>query len=74
MNDKKITGKQVRDALGNMLEREIQKTDEQLFCSFCGKEESDVEKLIAGAAVFICNECVANCAKILRDDGIELDY
>ena len=34
-----------------------------LHCSFCGKTQHDVEKLIAGPAVFICNECVAECNK-----------
>lgn len=32
-----------------------------LHCSFCGKNQHDVEKLVAGPAVFICNECVAKC-------------
>ena len=32
-----------------------------LYCSFCGKNQHAVEKLIAGPAVFICNECVAEC-------------
>jgi ATP-dependent Clp protease ATP-binding subunit ClpX len=34
-----------------------------LYCSFCGKSQHAVEKLIAGPAVFICNECVAECNK-----------
>jgi ClpX C4-type zinc finger len=34
-----------------------------LHCSFCGKTQHEVEKLIAGPAVFICNECVAECNK-----------
>jgi hypothetical protein len=40
-----------------------------LKCSFCGKPESEVEKLIAGPAVFICGECVAKCVAILREDA-----
>ena len=40
-----------------------------LKCSFCGKPESEVEKLIAGPAVFICGECVARCVAILRADA-----
>ncbi|HZH26350.1 MAG TPA: ATP-dependent Clp protease ATP-binding subunit ClpX, partial [Azospirillaceae bacterium] len=40
-----------------------------LYCSFCGKSQDEVEKLIAGPAVFICNECVTLCADILRDEG-----
>ena len=40
-----------------------------LQCSFCGKSESEVEKLIAGPAVFICGACVAKCVAILREDA-----
>lgn len=39
-------------------------------CSFCGKSESQVTRLIAGPGVFICNECVALCEEILNDDQI----
>jgi len=38
-----------------------------LFCSFCAKSQHDVKKLIAGPAVFICDECSALCAKIVAD-------
>lgn len=38
-----------------------------MFCSFCGKSQHDVRKLIAGPAVFVCNECVALCAKIIDE-------
>jgi hypothetical protein len=34
-----------------------------LYCSFCGKNQHDVKKLIAGPTVFICDECVAECNK-----------
>jgi ATP-dependent Clp protease ATP-binding subunit ClpX len=37
-------------------------------CSFCGKSESQVTRLIAGPGVFICNECVALCDEILSED------
>ncbi|MEO1090463.1 MAG: ClpX C4-type zinc finger protein, partial [Pseudomonadota bacterium] len=40
----------------------------KLFCSFCGKSQHDVKKLIAGPNVFICDECVELCADILRDE------
>jgi len=36
-----------------------------LFCSFCGKDSDTVKALIAGPTVFICDECVAICNKIL---------
>ena len=39
-------------------------------CSFCGKKEHEVEKLIAGPSVFICNECVRKCAETLGELGI----
>jgi len=38
-------------------------------CSFCGKEEQTVAKIIAGPGVHICNECVALCNTILEDDA-----
>jgi ribosomal protein L37AE/L43A len=41
-----------------------------LQCSFCGKQKQEVEKLIAGSSVFICNECVRKCAAILDELGI----
>ena len=40
-----------------------------LFCSFCGKAQFDVKKLIAGPAVFICDECVALCTKIVAESA-----
>jgi hypothetical protein len=42
---------------------------ERLRCSFCNKDEGDVRKLIAGPAVFICNECVDVCNDIMADDA-----
>jgi hypothetical protein len=39
-----------------------------LYCSFCGKSQRDVRKLIAGPAVFICDECVDLCTDIIRDE------
>ena len=40
-----------------------------LHCSFCGKSEHDVKKLIAGPTVFICDECVSVCNDILSSDA-----
>jgi ClpX C4-type zinc finger len=40
-----------------------------LRCSFCNKSQHDVQKLIAGPRVFICNECVKVCDDILSDDA-----
>ncbi len=43
-------------------------------CSFCGKTENDVVKLIAGPNVFICNECVDLCAQILEEEEPEYSH
>ncbi|NMH67270.1 hypothetical protein HF072_00430 [Bacillus sp. RO3] len=40
---------------------------EFLHCSFCGKDQSDVDKLIAGPGVYICNACVGLCNEILEE-------
>ncbi len=39
-----------------------------LYCSFCGKSQHEVRKLIAGPTVFICDECVALCNDIIREE------
>jgi ATP-dependent Clp protease ATP-binding subunit ClpX len=39
-----------------------------LYCSFCGKSQHEVRKLIAGPTVFICNECVELCMDIVKED------
>ena len=39
-----------------------------LYCSFCGKSQHEVKKLIAGPAVFICEECVALCDDIIEEE------
>ena len=45
--------------------------EKQLFCSFCGKNQSEVKKLIAGPSVYICDECVALCNDIIKEDTSE---
>ena len=47
--------------------------DEPLHCSFCGKSQHDVKKLIAGPSVFVCNECVDLCNDIIREELQELE-
>lgn len=42
-------------------------------CSFCGKPQTMVRKLIAGPEVYICNECVELCVDILADGAGEAD-
>lgn len=39
-----------------------------LYCSFCGKSQNEVRKLIAGPSVFICDECVELCNDIIREE------
>lgn len=44
-----------------------------LYCSFCGKEQYEVHKLIMGPAVYICNECIELCMDIIRDENGRVD-
>ena len=43
-------------------------TEKMLYCSFCGKSQHEVKKLIAGPSVFICDECIELCNDIVRDE------
>ena len=49
------------------------KEDQSIRCSFCGKRETQVERLIAGPGVCICSDCVQACSDLLRDE-IEVDH
>ena len=55
------------------MSNEIETKDKQLFCSFCGKNQSEVKKLIAGPSVYICDECVSLCNDIIKEDLSEKD-
>ena len=44
-----------------------------LYCSFCGKSQHEVRKLIAGPSVFVCDECVDLCNDIIREEIQESD-
>ena len=44
-------------------------TKNTLYCSFCGKSQHEVKKLIAGPTVFICDECVELCMDIIREES-----
>ncbi|MDH3493148.1 MAG: ATP-dependent Clp protease ATP-binding subunit ClpX [Acidobacteriota bacterium] len=46
----------------------ILRPEEVLRCSFCGKSQNEVKKLIAGPSVYICNECIDICNEIINDD------
>ena len=44
------------------------KSDKLLYCSFCGKNQHEVRKLIAGPSVFVCDECIALCNDIISEE------
>ncbi|MEZ5661623.1 MAG: ATP-dependent Clp protease ATP-binding subunit ClpX [Burkholderiaceae bacterium] len=44
-------------------------SEKVLYCSFCGKNQHEVRKLIAGPSVFICDECIELCNDIIRDEA-----
>jgi ATP-dependent Clp protease ATP-binding subunit ClpX len=43
--------------------------NDNLFCSFCGKNQKEVTKLIAGPAVYICDECIQLCSEIIEEEA-----
>ncbi len=49
--------------------------DDGLYCSFCGKHRTEVDQLVSGPGVFICNECVELCMEIVapKEDEVETD-
>ena len=51
-----------------MAEKKGASSEKTLYCSFCGKSQHEVKKLIAGPSVFICDECIDLCNEIIRDE------
>ncbi|CAN1511031.1 ClpX ATP-dependent protease Clp, ATPase subunit [Burkholderiaceae bacterium] len=51
-----------------MADKKATSGEKALFCSFCGKSQHEVKKLIAGPSVFICDECIDLCNDIIRDE------
>ena len=51
-----------------MAEKKGSSSEKILYCSFCGKSQHEVKKLIAGPSVFICDECIELCNDIIRDE------
>ncbi len=51
-----------------MAEKKGSSGEKTLYCSFCGKSQHEVKKLIAGPSVFVCDECIALCNDIIRDE------
>ncbi len=54
--------------LQSEIETMVRRSDDTLRCSFCGKSQNEVKKLIAGPTVYICNECIDICNEIITDD------
>ncbi len=54
-----------------MSDKKNSNDDENYYCSFCGKEQEKVNRLVAGPGVFICDECIQFCNAILSDDDSE---
>jgi ATP-dependent Clp protease ATP-binding subunit ClpX len=51
-----------------MADKKSTSGEKVLYCSFCGKSQHEVKKLIAGPSVFICDECIELCNDIIRDE------
>ncbi len=51
-----------------MAEKKGSSGEKTLYCSFCGKSQHEVKKLIAGPSVFVCDECIELCNDIIRDE------
>jgi ATP-dependent Clp protease ATP-binding subunit ClpX len=51
-----------------MADKKGASSEKVLYCSFCGKSQHEVKKLIAGPSVFICDECIELCNDIIRDE------
>jgi len=51
-----------------MADKKGASSEKTLYCSFCGKSQHEVKKLIAGPSVFICDECIDLCNDIIRDE------
>ena len=51
-----------------MADKKGSSSEKTLYCSFCGKSQHEVKKLIAGPSVFICDECIDLCNEVIRDE------
>ncbi|MBC8493450.1 MAG: ATP-dependent Clp protease ATP-binding subunit ClpX [Candidatus Thioglobus sp.] len=49
----------------------VEDDKKELSCSFCGKAKSEVERLIAGPGVYICNECIESCHDLIEEQAIK---
>src|SRR5689334_5809312 len=57
------------EAHTSMADKKGSNSEKLLYCSFCGKSQHEVKKLIAGPSVFICDECIDLCNEIIRDEA-----
>ena len=46
-------------------------SDKKISCSFCGKSQEEVKKLIAGPNVYICNECIESCHDLIQEQALK---
>lgn len=51
-----------------MADKKGASSQQNFYCTFCGKSQHEVKKLISGPSVFICDECITQCNDIIRDD------
>ncbi len=56
-----------------MSDKKTPSAEKLLYCSFCGKSQHEVKKLIAGPSVFICDECIDLCNDIIRDEVLNVE-
>ena len=47
--------------------------EKNIKCSFCGKTQNNVKRIVAGPGVYICDECVSLCKNIIEEDYLEED-
>jgi hypothetical protein len=50
-----------------MARKNVEKSNQTLYCSFCGKSQHKVKRLIAGPTVYICDECIGLCNDIIAE-------
>ena len=56
-----------------MSDKKTPSGEKLLYCSFCGKSQHEVKKLIAGPSVFVCDECIDLCNDIIRDEASSVE-
>lgn len=67
----KDSEKSYSEAIDEALGQRAESAGKARICSFCGADEGEVAKLIAGPKAFICNDCVSRCVSILDRLGID---